>query len=444
VNIMNGNINKRESTALVNSLTAGVVPRIGLEHIAVGRKKEIETLLQDLENIKDGGAGFRFIVGRYGSGKSFMLQMIRNYAMDRNFVVADADLSPDRRLVGTNGQGLATYRELTQHFSTRTRPDGGAIETILQKWISNIQTMTIKETGLRPGDPALISSVENKIFEVIDEMKIMTHGFDFACVLSCYWRGQSLAQDEMKQAAIRWIRGEYRIKSEAKATLHVGEIISDDNWYDYVKLLASFVTRIGYSGLIVFIDEGVNLYKIPNKPSREKNYEKLLAMFNDTMQGKAEHLGIFFGATPQFIEDDRRGLFCYDAIRTRLMDSRYVGNGIVDYASPILRLQTLTNEEIFVLLKRLQYVHSVHYNYKPRLTEEELTSFMNLSAGKLGADELLTPREVTRDFMGLLNILNQNPDMTFHKVVGLGGYQVQAAEKNPESDEKDMFEEFEL
>jgi hypothetical protein len=268
--IMSSTINKRESTALMKSLSAGVVPRIGLEHIAVGRKKEIETLLQDLENIKSGGASFRFVVGRYGSGKSFLLQMIRNYAMDRNFVVADADLSPDRRLVGTGGQGLATYRELMQHLSTRTRPDGGAMEAILQKWISNVQTLAIKETGLRPGDPAFTKYVEDKIFEVIDDMKIMAHGFDFGTVLSQYWRGHSLAQDEMKQAAIRWMRGEYSTKSEAKSILHVGEIIDDDNWYEYVKLLAVFVTRIDHSGLILFIDEGVNLYKIP-KVCREKN-----------------------------------------------------------------------------------------------------------------------------------------------------------------------------
>ena len=441
---MNSNINKRESTALVNSLSAGVVPRIGLEHIAVGRKKEIETLLQDLENIKDGGASFRFIVGSYGSGKSFILQIIRNYAMDRNFVVADVDLSPDRRLTGTSGQGLASYRELMQRLSTRTRPDGGGLETILQKWIAQVQAATIKETGLRVGDPALPAAVENKIIEVIDQMKLMAHGFDFASVIAQYWRGHVTGDDVLKEAAIRWVRGEYRLKSEAKAALHVNDVIGDDNWYEYVKLLASFVTQVGYSGLLLFIDEGVNLYKIPNKLARERNYEKLLTIFNDTMQGKVEHLGIFFGATSQSIEDDRRGLFCYEALRTRLTDSKYVTGGRVDYAGPILRLQPLTDDEVFVLLSKLQNVHSVHYNYPPKLTKEDLTQFMKLAVGKLGADQLLTPREITRDFMGLLNMLHQNPELTFHGIVEEDGYQVNAADKDPESTEKDGFGEFEL
>jgi ABC-type uncharacterized transport system ATPase subunit len=143
-------ISKRVSTALINSLGAGVVPRIGLEYIAVGREKEVAAILQDIENITEGGAAFRFVVGRYGSGKSFMLQLIRNHAMERGFVVADADLSPERRLVGSNGQGVATYRELMQNISTKFRPDGGALASILEAWINSIQNQVAQDSGMRP------------------------------------------------------------------------------------------------------------------------------------------------------------------------------------------------------------------------------------------------------------------------------------------------------
>ncbi|MCM3202915.1 ATP-binding protein [Paenibacillus illinoisensis] len=442
-------IPKRLTTALVNSLTAGVVPRIGLEQIAVGRKPEVDAILRDLDNIAEGGAAFKLITGRYGSGKSFLLQMIRNYAMDREFVVADADLSPERRLVGTKGQGLATYRELMTRLSTRTRPDGGALEPILQKWIAALQQQTMQNQGFRPDDPALPSEVEKQIYAVTNEMQNLVHGFDFAKVLASYWNGYKLGDDDRKQAALRWLRGEYATKTEAKKELAVGVIIDDDNWYDYFKLWSEFTARIGYKGLLLFIDEAVNLYKITNSISRQSNYEKLLTMFNDTMQGKAEHLGIFVGGTPQFVEDERRGLFSYEALRSRLIDGRYAAREYANYTGPILKLAMLSHEEILILLQKLRQIHALHFGYQASLTDEDLVDFMQTAVNRLGADELLTTREVVRDFMDVLHTLHQNPEVTYAQLLGEravgpqdGGKGTAASSAPDEMD--DFLAEFEL
>lgn len=411
-------IPKRISSALVNSLSAGVVPRIGLEYIAVGRKLEIESVLRELGNVAEGGAAFKLITGRYGSGKSFLIQILRNYAMDRDFVVADADLSPERRLVGTKGQGLGTYRELMTHLSTRTRPDGGALEAVLQKWFASLQQQAMAELGLRPDDEKLPVEVERRIFEVTGNMEHMVHGFDFARVLAAYWNGYKMSDDELKQNALRWLRGEFPTKTEARKTLGVGVIIDDDNWYDYMKLWAEFMSKIGYKGLLLFIDEGVNLYKITNTVSRQSNYEKLLTIFNDTMQGKAQHLGIFLGGTPQFVEDTRRGLFSYDALRSRLVAGRFgEGAGMLHYAGPILRLEMLSHAEILVLLEKLRGLHASHYGYESTLDQQQLTRFMESELGRMGADALLTTREVVRDFMDLLNTLHQYPDRSFDELL---------------------------
>lgn len=434
-------IPKRVTTALINSLTAGVVPRIGLEHIAVGRKPEIEAILGELDNVAEGGAAFKLVTGRYGSGKSFLLQMIRNYAMDRNFVVADGDLSPERRLVGTKGQGLATYRELMMNLSTRTRPDGGALETILQRWIASIQQQAMTELGIGPNDGALLIEVEQRIAAVTNEMRNMVHGFDFAKVLSSYWTGYKRLDDELKQASLRWLRGEFATKTEAKQALGVGVIIDDDNWYDYMKLWSEFVARIGYQGLLLFIDEGVNLYKITNSISRQSNYEKLLTMFNDTMQGKAEHLGIFIGGTPQFVEDERRGLFSYEALRSRLVSGRYGVEGLRNYTGPLIQLDMLSHEEILILLQRLRHIHALHYGVEPLLTDDQLIAFMERAVGMLGADELLTAREIIRDFMDLMHTLHQHPDTVFEDLIG--DRSVKPADSNPD-EVSDFLAEFEL
>lgn len=413
---------KRISTAILNSLGAGVVPRVGLEHIAVGREKEIAALLQNIDNIAEGGAAFRFIVGRYGSGKSFMLQLIRNQAMEQGLVVADADLSPERRLAGTNSQGVATYRELIQNLATKTRPDGNALVAILEGWINGIQNQVAQDTGIRPSDEGFDDQVEARIREVVKDIEGLVHGFDFANVIIAYWRGYRSDNDDKKEVALRWLRGEFANKTEAKSALGVRVIIDDDSWYDYIKLFAKFVSDIGYKGLLVLIDEAVHLYKITHTLSRQKNYDKILAMFNDTMQGRAEYLGIFIGGTPEFLEDKRRGLYSDEALRSRLAISRSVKSEVQDTSAPVVRVETLTYEEITKLLQRLTEVHAVHYQYEKTLTKSELKEFLQEVTNRLGSEKLLTPREVVRDFLTVLNILQQNPEMTFSQLINGSGF----------------------
>lgn len=437
-------IPKRISSAIINSLSAGVVPRIGLGYIAVGRKDEVASLLNDLENIAEGGASCRFMIGRFGSGKSFMLQLIRNNAMDRGFVVVDADLSPDRRLTGSNGAGLATYRELMRNLSTKTRPDGGALAAIFEKWISGVQAQVVKNKGLRPNDAGFNDAVDSQIMEVISNMEGMVHGFDFATVLSTYWRGHHLGDDSLKDAALRWLRGEFNTKTEARLALNVRTIINDDDWYDYIKLMAKFIADIGYKGMLVLIDEAVNLYKITHTISRENNYEKLLAMFNDTMQGKAEHLGLLIGGTPKFLEDTRRGLYSYEALKTRLVTSRFSNDGFVDTSGPIIRLQMLSHDEVYVLLTHLIDIFNAHYRCESRVTKDDLQMFMQEVLNRLGAEALMTPREVIREFLSVLNILRQNPDASFAQIIHGSDYQPNFQAKDPDLDEGGKFAEFSL
>ena len=440
-------INRRESSALINSLTAGVVPRIGLRHIAVGRQNEVNAFLRDLATIEDGGASFRLIAGQYGSGKSFLLQMIRNNAMERNFVVADADLSPERRLTGTKGQGLGTYRELMQNISTLTRPEGGALEAILQKWISGLQSSVSKANGFQPGAAEIVDAVSQEIGDILGELSEMAYGFAFAAVIDAYWRGMKTGDENLKQSALRWLRGEFSTKTEAKQCLPVDCIVDDQSWYEFLKLFAHFVAKAGYKGLLVFLDEGVNLYKISHKQARDSNYEKLLTIFNDTMQGKAQYIGVFLSGTPQFVYDERRGLFNYEALRSRLAESRFGAQGYVDYTSPVIKLNQLSPEEIYLLMERLCEVHGAHYDYQCSLGQKELTTFLNTVISRLGADQLLTPREITRDFLSLLGLLEQNPELTFDTLVNEQGFAVQSAEANPEqiADETDdLFADFDI
>lgn len=413
----NRKVPKRISQTILNSLKGGVVPRIGLPYITVGRKNEIEALLHDVAIISEGGASFRFIVGRYGSGKSFLIQTIRNYVMDKGFIVADADLSPERRLQGTKGQGLATYRELISNLSTKTKPEGGALTLVLDRWINSVQTEAMQETGLEPGSPALTKAVDQKIYAVTAAVSELVHGFEFARLLSAYYHAYVDGDDEMKMKVVRWFRGEYSTKREAKEELGVNIIITDDDWYDHLKIFAVFFRMAGYAGMMVMIDELVNLYKIPNAITRQYNYEKLLTMYNDTLQGKARYLGFIMGATPQAVEDKRRGLYSYEALRSRLAEGKFSRPGTRDMLAPVIRLEPLTPEEMLVLCEKLSSMHADLYGYEKKVSTDELVSFIKMEYGRIGADQNITPREVIRDFIELLDLLYQNPDMNMEQLM---------------------------
>lgn len=425
---------RRIAQTVINSLKGGVVPRIGLPYITVGRKNEIEALLHDVDIIAEGGASFRFIVGRYGSGKSFLLQTIRNYVMDRGFIVADADLSPERRLQGTNGQGLATYRELIGNLSTKTKPEGGALNLLLDRWISSVQSEAVIESGESLGSPALTALIDKKIYAVTSSVSELVHGFEFAKLLSKYYHAYIDGDDETKLKVVRWFRAEYSLKREAKEELGVNILITDDNWYEYLKLFATFFRLAGYSGLMIMIDELVNIYKVPNSITRQYNYEKILTIYNDTLQGKAKYFGVIMGATPQAIEDKRRGVYSYEALRSRLAEGKFSREGARDLLAPVIRLDPLTAEEMLILCEKLANIHADLYGYKQKITTDELVGFIKIEYERVGADLNITPREVIRDFIELLDLLFQNPSMTINEM--LNSDEFSYAKSEAVSDEK--------
>lgn len=430
---------KRIAQIVLNSLKGGVVPRIGLPYITVGRKAEIEALLHDVDVIQEGGASFRFIVGRYGSGKSFLLQTIRNYVMDKNFVVVDGDLSPERRLQGSKGQGLATYRELIQNLSTKTRPEGGALTLILDRWINSVQTQVVSK-GIASDDPKFEAAVDQKIYGVISSLTELVHGFDFAKLLNMYYHAYMSGDDETKAKVVKWFRGEYSHKTEAKKDLGVDIIISDSNWYEYLKLFATFFRQAGYAGLMIMIDELVNIYKIPNAISRQYNYEKILTMYNDTLQGKAKYLGIIMCGTPQAVEDRRRGVYSYEALRSRLAPGKFAQEGARDMYAPVIRLEPLTAEEMLVLTEKLADMHVNLYGYERTITDNDLAQFIKIEYARVGADTSITPREIIRDFIELLDIVWQNPDKKITDLLNSDQFSYTKSEAVSDNAEKDYTE----
>ena len=424
---MTATVPKRTLTTLMNALSSGVVPRRGLEYIAVGRKKETETFVNDLEDTAAGGGAFRFISGRFGNGKSFMTQMVRNYAMDRGFVVMDADLAINRRLTGTKKEGLNTYRELVKNTAIRTRPEGGAMEPMLQAWVQDMADAISEEKGIS-SDDVTDDDMAKRIRSATASMNCMQGYQDFIKVVIRYCKDYRAGSDDI--FALTWLKGECELKTEVRKNLGINTLVDDSSWYDFVKLWAELSTKLGYKGLVVFLDEAVVLYKLQNKISRSNNYERLLTMFNDIMQGKSSHLSMYVCGTPEFIEDPNRGLYSYEALRSRLVSGRFE-NGYDNYLGPVINLRPLTNEEIYVLLKTIRDLHEQRYAYDSGITDDMLEDYLKAVLGSVISTTMVTPREITRDLISLLDTMHQNPDTKFSDMIS--GRKV-TADRNPDDD----------
>ena len=398
-------IKPRERDTIVQALRAGVVPKLGLQHIQVGRARETEELVRDIERIGEGGATIRFIIGEYGSGKTFFLNLGRLIALEKGMVVLSADLAPDRRLYATGGQARSLYAELTRNASTRTKPIGGAMASIVERFV----TQALR--AARIGDHEPNDVIRKKLAHLED----LTGGYDFATVIGRYWEGFDAGNEELKSAALRWLRAEYSTRTDARKALGVRTIIADANVYDQLKLLAFFSREAGYRGLLVSLDELVNLYKLTYSRARNSNYEQILRIFNDVLQGSASHLGFLLGGTPEFLMDTRRGLYSYEALQSRLAANTFARDGLVDLSGPVIRLANLTQEDIYVLLTNIRRVMQ---GEDATLPNEALTAFMTYCSDRIGDAYFRTPRNTVTAFVNMLSVLEQNPGADWHRLIG--------------------------
>ncbi|MEJ7822349.1 MAG: ATP-binding protein [Chitinophagaceae bacterium] len=433
------NIKPKEATAIINSLIGGVVPKIGVQHITVGRSEEIDAFVSALEDVKKGHSMAKFWIGDFGSGKSFMLHLLNTIALKQKFVVANADFTPDNRLYSNDGKGVALYTALMDNIAIQTKPEGGALSTLMEKWIEQIVTKTAQENNISLTDirnEQYLNLIQTNIMKTINDLTDVG-GFDFGMIVMKYYEGYIKDDEQLRRNALKWLKGEYRTKTEAKQDLGVREVINDLNYYDMLKNFCKLFVSMGYSGFMVNLDEAINLYKISTSVMREKSYEKILTIYNDCFQGKVTNLFINFAGTKEFLENERRGLFSYNALKTRLETNKFETAEIRDFAQPVIRLMPLDHNEIFVLLKKLKAIFDYNYKIEISISDSDIQQFMEEIFNKPGASEFLTPREVIRDFLNILNILRQNPDLDKTKLFG----ELEISDERPNEVSLDSIEE---
>ena len=433
------NIKPKEATSIINSLIGGVVPKIGVQHITVGRSEEINAVLSALQDVKNGHSMVKFWIGDFGSGKSFMLHLLNTVALKQKFVVANADFTPDNRLYSNDGKGVALYSAIMDNVAIQTKPEGGALPTLLEKWIEQIITKTADENKIPLTDirnEKYLNLIQTNIMKTVNEITEVG-GFDFGLVIMKYYEGYVADDEQLRRYALKWLKGEYRTKTEARQDLGVREVINDLNFYDMLKNFCKLFVSIGYSGFMINLDEAINLYKISTSVMREKNYEKILTIYNDCFQGKVANLFFNFAGTKEVLENERRGLFSYSALKSRLVTNKYETAEIRDFAQPVIRILPLNHNEIFVLLKKLKAIFDYNYKTEILITDSDIQQFMEELFNKPGASEFLTPREVIRDFLNILNIIRQNPSVDIKSLFS----ELKISDERPDEISLDLIEE---
>lgn len=433
------NIKPKEATSIINSLIGGVVPKIGVQHITVGRSDEIKAVVEALEDVKNGHSMVKFWVGDFGSGKSFMLHLMNTVALKQKFVVANADFTPDNRLYSNDGKGVALYTALMDNISIQTKPEGGALQTLLEKWIEQVITKTSEENNIsliEIRSDKYLNLIQSNIAKTINELTDVG-GFDFGVVVMKYYQGYIEDYEYLRRSALKWLKGEYRTKTEAKQDLGVREIINDINYYDMLKNFCRLFVSMGYSGFMINLDEAINLYKISTSVMREKNYEKILTIYNDCFQGKVNNLFFNFAGTREVLENERRGLYSYNALKTRLETNKFETSEFRDFTQPVIKLLPLDHNEIFVLLKKLKLIFDLNYKVQMEVSDDDIRLFMEEVFNKPGASEFLTPREVIRDFLNILNLLRQNSTLNKKELFG----SIEVVDERPKYNTLDSIEE---
>ncbi len=432
-------IKSKEATAIINSLSGGVVPRIGVQHITVGRQLEIESFTQALDDVKNGHSMVKFWIGDFGSGKSFMLHLLNTVATKQKFVVSNADFTPDNRLYSNDGKALALYSSIMDNIAIQTKPEGGALPTLLDKWIEQVVSKTAQANNIpitEIMDEKYFNLIQKNIMQTVNEVT-ETGGFDFGVVVIKYYEGYIKNDEYLRRSALKWLKGEYRTKTEARKDLGIREIVNDLNYYDMLKNFCRLFVSMGYSGFMINLDEAINLYKISTANMRAKNYEKILTIFNDCFQGKVSNLFINFAGTKDFLENERRGLFSYDALKTRLETNKFETLEHRDLAQPVIKLVPLNHNEIFVLLKKLKEIFNTNFDINININNTDIQLFMEEMFNKPGAEEFLTPREVIRDFLNILSLLRQNPNADKRLLIS----DIEIADERPNENVIDIIEE---
>jgi hypothetical protein len=401
------NLSTMQCDQVLKSLRAGVVPADHIDLIQVGRGGEQATLAKDILHILKGGSSVRFVTGDYGSGKTFIGELTRQKGIKQGLVVAAAALSPDKRLQAKTGETRNLYSALVRSFSTKARPNGTALVNIVERFILT----TLREAHVNSLDPRAHIAHRLRDFEEL------AGGFDFIKVVQCYWLGFENQDDELKSTALRWLRGEFINLSDARAALGVRSIIDYRNFFSGLKMLCQFVRMAGYPGLLICLDEMVALYELSHKQTRINNFNEILNIVNDCLQGQVQGMGFVFLGTPEFVYDEKKGLYSMPALKSRLALNRLATKGLTDVSGPVIELKPLQEVEMDELLHKLRHVQAYGVAKDYLIDDMALWQFMLQCRAIHGQQYFLNPRLAIKTLLDLLAVIEQNPNVKVDELI---------------------------
>lgn len=381
---------------ILMALKNGNVPEKGVKNLCIGREKEIDEFEKLLDKVNNKKAIVKFINGEFGAGKSFFLKVIEEMAYDKNFVVSWITLSND---VPFNKIDIV-YKNIVKSLKCKT---GTSLSHIIDRWITELKMMAFEQTSNPQKQNQL---VQESIYDDLAETR--EHASAFAMAIESYNKLMNEEDYKTAEYAKAWLRGDSNIPYTEKRKFGVKGDVTKDNAIHFLEALSIFVKSIGYSGLVVLIDEAEFTMNLHTKKLRDVAYNYMRDIYDNCNLGKFENSLFVFAATPELFDNAQKGIPSYEALDDRLKD--VLDTDLPDMRKPIFNLKGFEKEDLLDVAGKLLIMHEEVYkwnaNDKINPVLNDIVEIHAENAGLTGGK--VTPRTFIRSFVSLLDTVQQN------------------------------------
>jgi hypothetical protein len=400
-----------EEKDVIDALRGGEAPERCTRYLPIGRKDEIDEFKRLLKDVERGKVATKFINAQFGMGKSILLKRMEAIAIENNFAVSYIDL-PKRAADLPFNKFEIVYTKIVQTLKSKS---GSSFKEIVDNWLLDLKNKAIAmlDNPLRSEDPVVIRLMK----ESLDPVREYSHSF--AVVLENYYMILKTGNDEGAGYALAWLKGDPNMPADKRKFIGVKGTITKEESFNFLKALAIFLKSIGYYGLVVLIDEAENIMNLTPRNSREGAYGNIKTLHANE-HGLENIMFIFAGTSQLYYEGEQKGIWSYNALYERIKDALH--STYKNIKEPVIELEGLKREELMEVSEKIIEIHDLAYNWDPRQKMnppvlEQILDYYESRAGLSGGKVI--PRDFIRGFVSVLDVTQQNPEITEEEILGL-------------------------
>lgn len=384
---------------IIDSLRNGTVPAEGTENIAVGIDEELTEIQDQIERTREDKSAFKFIIGDYGSGKTFFSTSVREMAYDKKFVVSSVVISQETPL----HKFEELYRKIMEGMRTSENKKIPAFNFILEEWLLNIEDKVIEIEGLDPYEDSKKFQIEmNK--RINEELMIVgSIAASFANAIRAFYKAKYEGDTVLAQGAVAWLKGD-NVRAELKSKLGVIGTITRENSFEFFRALLQMIKTAGYEGLMIILDEVETVQKLVRKDMRSAAYENLRFFIDESDRNSFPSCFFLYTGTTDLMESEK-GFKSLEPLYQRIKVEREKGDKFKNLRQPVMFLDGLNRDRLYEVACRVRNIHGQVYSWMPndKLTDDFIKRLINDMTLGFGGEINIGPRGFLRTLIDILD-----------------------------------------